>query len=123
MKPSFPIIALPMTLLFASPALAQSLCVVEGNPAPIMGTDMNAVFDVQAGQGCTYDIRPGGTLSSSEISQRSEHGTVTMVDKDTLTYQPAPGYHGSDSFAVTAKGQSIDEKPGTSVLSFRVNVR
>ncbi|WP_046867938.1 Ig-like domain-containing protein [Microvirga massiliensis] len=123
MRLSFPIIALPMALLSAGPALAQSLCVVEGNPAPIMGTDMNAVFNVQAGQGCTYDIRPGGTLSSSKISQRPKHGTVKMIDKDTLTYQPARGYHGPDSFAVTAKGRSIDEKPGTSVLSFRVNVQ
>jgi hypothetical protein len=45
-----------------------------------------------------------------------------MVDKDTWTYTPAPGY-GPDAFAITAKGQSLDEKPGTSVLSFKVNVK
>jgi hypothetical protein len=69
------------------------------------------------------DIRPEGTLASSEISQRPQHGTVKMVDKDTWTYEPAAGYRGPDAFAITAKGQSIDQKPGTSVLSFKVNVK
>ena len=46
-----------------------------------------------------------------------------MVDKDTWTYEAAAGYRGSDSFAITAQGQTIDEKPGTSVLSFTVNVK
>jgi hypothetical protein len=45
-----------------------------------------------------------------------------MVDKDTWTYEPAAGYRGSDSFTITAKGQSVDQKPGTSVLSYKVNV-
>lgn len=122
MKASVSIVALPIALLSANPALAQSMCVVAGNQ-PIMGANMTADFDVQAGQGCTYDIRPRGTLSSSEISQRPQHGTVKMVDKDTWTYEPAAGYRGPDSFAITATGQSVDEKPGTSVLSFRVNVK
>jgi hypothetical protein len=36
---------------------------------------------------------------------------------------PTSGYVGSDSFAITAKGQSIDQKPGTSVLSYKVTVK
>jgi hypothetical protein len=28
-----------------------------------------------------------------------------------------------NSFAITAQGKSIDEKPGTSLLSFKVNVK
>lgn len=46
-----------------------------------------------------------------------------MVDKDTWTYEPRAGYRGPDSFAITATGQSIDQKPGTSVLGYRVTVR
>jgi len=42
---------------------------------------------------------------------------------DTGPPMPTSGYVGSDSFAITAKGQSIDQKPGTSVLSFKVNVK
>ncbi|MCG7394178.1 Ig-like domain-containing protein [Microvirga sp. ACRRW] len=122
MKSPILAVALPLALLSAGPALAQSMCVIAGDPA-IMGANMSAAFDVQAGQGCMSDIRPQGTLSSSEISQRPQHGTLKMVDKDTWTYEPAPGYKGSDSFAITAQGQSIDQKPGTSVLSYRVNVR
>jgi hypothetical protein len=122
MKLSFSIVALPVAFLSAGPALAQSMCVVAGNQ-PIMGANMTADFDVQAGQGCTYDIRPRGSLASSEISQRPQHGTLKMVDKDTWTYEPTAGYRGPDSFAITAQGQSIDEKPGTSVLSFKVNVK
>jgi Big-like domain-containing protein len=118
------IAALPLALLFVDPAVAQtpSMCVIEGNRA-IMGANMNAAFDVQAGKGCMSDISPQGTLTSSEISQRPQHGTVKMVDKDTWTYTPARGYRGPDAFAITAQGKSIDEKPGTSVLSFKVNVK
>ncbi|MGO4388261.1 Ig-like domain-containing protein [Microvirga sp. 2YAF29] len=122
MKKSVSIVVLPLALLSAGPALAQSMCVVEGNQS-IMGANMNAAFDVQAGQGCMSDITPRGTLTSSEISQRPQHGTLNMVDNDTWTYTPAPGYSGPDAFAITAKGQSIDEKPGTSVFSYRVTVR
>jgi hypothetical protein len=122
MKPSIPIVALPLAFLSTGPALSQGMCVVEGNRA-IMGANMNAAFDVQAGQGCMSDISPQGTLNSSKISQRPQHGAVKMVDKDTWTYTPARGYRGTDSFAITAQGKSIDEKPGTSVLSFRVNVK
>jgi hypothetical protein len=124
MKLSFSIVAFPLALLCAGPAFAQapqSMCVIAGNN-PIMGANGTADFDVQA-QGCMSDIRPQGTLTSSEISQRPQHGTVTMVDKDTWTYVPASGYRGSDSFAITATGQSIDQKPGKSVLSYKVNVK
>lgn len=122
MKKSLPLVALPFALLSAGPALAQSMCVIAGNRA-IMGANMEGAFEVQAGQGCMSDITPQGTLTSSEISQRPQHGTLAMVDKDTWTYTPAPGYSGPDAFAITAKGQSIDEKPGTSVLSYRVTVK
>jgi hypothetical protein len=43
------------------------MCVIESNH-PIMGANMSAAFDVQAGQGCMSDISPQGTLTSSEIS-------------------------------------------------------
>ena len=46
-----------------------------------------------------------------------------LVDKDTWTYEPTAGYRGPDSFAIMATGQSIDQKPGTSGLSFKVNVK
>ncbi len=122
MRKSVSIVALPLALLFAGPASAQSMCVIAGNRA-IMGANMEGAFDVQAGQGCMSDISPQGTLTSSEVSQRPQHGTLTMVDKDTWTYTPTQGYRGPDAFAITAKGQSIDEKPGTSVLSYRVTVK
>jgi hypothetical protein len=122
MKPSFSIVVLPLAFLSAGPALAQSMCVVAGSN-PIMGANMSADFDVQAGQGCTSDIRPQGTLASSEVSQRPQHGTLKMVDKDTWTYEPTSGYRGADSFAITATGQSVDQKPGSSVLSYKVNVK
>jgi hypothetical protein len=124
MKNSFSIAALPLTFLAVGPALAQTpaMCVIAGNRA-IMGANMEGAFDVQAGQGCMSDISPQGTLTSSEVSQRPQHGTLRMVDKDTWTYEPASGYRGPDAFAITAKGQSVDEKPGTSVLSYKVNVK
>jgi len=124
MTKSVSILAFPLALLFASPALAQSpaMCVIAGNRA-IMGANMEGAFDVQAGQGCMSDITPQGTLTSSEVSQRPQHGTLRMVDKDTWTYEPTSGYRGPDAFAITATGQSIDQKPGTSVLSYKVTVK
>src|SRR5215212_6984129 len=119
MTKSLLIAALPLAFLAAGPGLAQapqSMCIVRGNQA-IMGANMNATIDVTA-QGCMSDISPQGTLTSSELSKRPQHGTVTMVDKDTWTYVPTSGYIGSDSFVITAQGKSIDEKAGTSVLSF-----
>lgn len=124
MKKSLLLGALPLAFLFVGPAFAQapqSMCNIAGNRA-IMGANMEGAFEVQA-RGCMSDISPQGTLASAEVSQRPQHGTVTMVDKDTWTYVPTSGYVGPDSFAITAKGQSIDEKPGTSVLSYKVNVK
>jgi len=124
MKTSISIAVLPFAFLFAGTALAQSpaMCVIAGNRT-IMGANMEGAFDVQAGQGCMSDITPQGTLTSSEVSQKPQHGTLTMVDKDTWTYTPTAGYRGPDAFAITAKGQSIDEKPGTSVISYKVTVK
>ncbi|ANY81233.1 hypothetical protein BB934_25955 [Microvirga ossetica] len=123
MKKSLSFTALPLAFLFLGPAFAQapSMCIIEAHRA-IMGANMEGAFEVQA-QGCMSDISPQGTLASSELSQRPQHGTVKMVDKDTWTYEPTAGYRGPDSFAITAKGQSIDQKPGTSVLSYKVTVK
>ena len=121
MKRSLAILALP-AFLFAAPAFAQSMCVVAGNQ-PIMGANMTADFDVAAGKSCMYDIRPRGTLTSAAVTQPPQNGTIKMVDKDTISYEPKAGFHGTDSFAITATGKSVDEKPGTSVLSFKVNVK
>jgi hypothetical protein len=98
------------------------MCIIRGNPM-ILGSNMNGAFEVQSGQGCMSDIHPQGTLASSELSQRPQHGTVKMVDMDTWTYETTQGYHGQDSFVITAKGKSIDENPGTSVLSYDVIVK
>ena len=124
MKKSLSFAALPLAFLFVAPALAQapqSMCNIAGNRA-IMGANMEGAFEVQA-QGSMSDISPQGTLASSELSQRPQHGTVKMVDKDTWTNEPTAGYRGPDAFAITAKGQSIDQKPGTSVLSYKVTVK
>ncbi len=99
MKKSLSFAALPLAFLFVGPAFAQtpqSMCNIAGNRA-IMGANMEGAFDVQAGQGCMSDISPQGTLASSEVSQRPQHGTVKMVDKDTWTYEPTAGYRGPDS--------------------------
>jgi hypothetical protein len=122
MRSSLLLVALPATILSMGTAQALDMCIVRGNSA-IMGADVTAAFDVQAGQGCMSDIHPQGSLASSKISQRAQHGTVELVDKDTWTYVPTAGYRGADAFAITAEGKSIDEKPGTSVLSYTVKVQ
>lgn len=121
MKSMFLIAALPVAVLSASSALALDSCIIEGDPA-IFGDNMTAAFDVKSGQGCMHGMRVRGSISSSEITARPQHGTLKMTDKATWTYEPASGYKGSDSFAITTKGQSVDQKPGISVIKYNVRV-
>lgn len=121
MKSSLYVVALSAVALSVSPALALDECVVEGNPA-IFGADIFAAFSVNAGQGCIHGVHVRGSIDSSEISEPAKHGMVKMLDKATWIYEPAPGYRGPDSFAITARGTSIHETPGTSVVRFSVTV-
>jgi Bacterial Ig domain len=121
MKLLLPVAALSFAAFAASPALALDACNIEGTPS-VFGANNTMAFDVSA-QGCMHGMRTQGTLNTSEISQQAQHGTVKLTNKDTWTYVPTSGYVGPDSFAITANGKSMEEKPGTSVIQMKVNVK
>ena len=121
MKLLLPIAAFSLAAISAVPALALDACNIEGTPS-VFGANNTMAFDVSA-QGCMHGMRTQGALDSSEISQPAQHGTVKLTNKDTWTYVPTSGYVGPDSFAITAKGKSMDAKPGTSVIQMKVNVK
>ena len=121
MKVSLSLAVLSLTALAGGPALALESCDIAGNPA-IFGANNTQGFEVGQ-QGCMHSMRVQGAISSSQLSQPPQHGTVSFTDKDTWTYVPTSGYIGPDSFAITAAGKSIDETPGTSVIQMQVNVK
>jgi hypothetical protein len=124
MKVSLLVPALSVALLSASSAFAQQPCNVEIDQRAIMlGGNFVAAFDVNSGQGCMYSIVADRTVSGSEVSQAAQHGTVRLTQPYTFNYEPTAGYRGSDGFAVTVKGQTLDGKPGASVVRFNVNVK
>ena len=85
MKSSLLVLAFPIALLSANSAFAVDMCNVAGNMGPL-GANMTAAFDVQSGQGCMYDIRPQGTLSSAD-QPAPPAWDLKMVDKDTRAYE------------------------------------
>jgi hypothetical protein len=114
--------AMPLAFLSVTPAAALDSCIIRGDRA-ILGENWSATFDVKAGGGCMHGMQLQGSIANTEIAQRAQHGTVKLVDKATWTYEPSPGYRGTDEFSLKMSGQSLQETPGTSLIQFTVNVQ
>jgi hypothetical protein len=120
-NPSRLVAVLWLGALSAGPGAAQQQCIVEVSPA-IFGLNMTALFDIRSGESCVYGVNFQGTVFTAEISQSARHGRARMVDLSTWAYEAPAGFRGRDSFAITARGQSLGERPGTSVIAVDVNV-
>ena len=57
-----------------------------------------------------------------QLNPRS-NGTIKMVDKDTIQLMNRRQASRNRQLRDHRDGKSVDEKPGTSVLSFKVNVK
>ena len=85
-------------------ALAVSECRVTGHPS-VFGVDMTAYFAVKSGETCNFPIRIPGMMNSSGVSQKPAHGTLRQLNVTTFRYSAAPGYKGSDTFAIYGVGK------------------
>jgi hypothetical protein len=96
-----PIVALS---LMPASAFAAHDCRVTGQPAEF-GVDMTGYFAVKSGETCNFPIRIPGAMHSSGVSQLPAHGTLRQINVTTFRYSAAPGYKGSDTFAIYGVGK------------------
>ncbi|WP_312709084.1 putative Ig domain-containing protein [Stenotrophomonas sp.] len=59
----------------------------------------------------------GGAATSVAVATAAAHGTATNLDATTITYQPAAGYAGPDSFTYTATGPGGTSTAGTVTIT------
>jgi hypothetical protein len=98
------LLAIALLSLMPVSAFAAADCKVVGSPSEF-GVDMTGYFAVRSGETCNFPIRIPGMMNSSGISQKPTHGTLTQRNLTTFTYTAAPGYKGSDTFAVYGVGK------------------
>ncbi|SLN69235.1 Ig-like domain-containing protein [Oceanibacterium hippocampi] len=91
------------------------------NQAPEAAADAVAA---KAGQPVTFDVlandsdADGDVLTVSGIASQPSHGVVTVNGNGTITYVPADGYTGEDSFSYRVS----DGNGGSSVATVRIDV-
>lgn len=110
-------------LLAATAASAQSAgedCVVSAYPTTF-GVDGQGTLDIASGDSCNLYLRLSGTIESSRIVQRPQHGSLSMGDMSSAVYKAKAGFKGVDEFAFELKGRSMTGV-GTSVIRIRANV-
>src|SRR5689334_10214470 len=85
-------------------AFAVSDCRVTGNPA-VFGVDMTAYVAIRSGETCNFPIRIPGVMNSSGVARKPAHGTLRSLNVTTFRYSAAPGYKGTDTFAIYGQGK------------------
>ncbi len=107
--------------LALSPSARADSCQIVGNMTPF-GQNMSGEFDVRSGSSCTSALSMPGTMQSTKVVSKPQHGTVKMVSLTTFEYKAKPGYTGTDAFTLAATGFGTLGK-GTSLLKMKVNVK
>jgi hypothetical protein len=64
----------------------------------------------------------GGTVSSSDISQKPVHGKLKRLNISTYEYTAKARYKGGDTFAIKATGQG-PMASGTSVITVHATIK
>jgi hypothetical protein len=91
-----------------SAAAAVSITV---NPAAAVANDQNVAVDYQTATPVTLSASGQGTITYTVATQPA-HGTLGAVTGSSVTYTPAAGYSGADSFTFTASnagGSSVGQ--------------
>jgi len=106
-----------------SGAFARSApdCSISGTLAD-WGENSSGYIDIKSGGSCLFPIRIGGTVTSSEISQKPAHGKLKKLSTSTFQYTAKTGYKGSDTFAIKAAGQGPTAS-GTSVITVHATIK
>jgi hypothetical protein len=66
-------------------------------------------------------VDPDDTDLSFFIAKHPAHGTAAIDKNGTLTYRPAPGFHGSDRVSFTVKDREFTSPPAAITLTVRSN--
>jgi hypothetical protein len=93
-----------------SASATVSLTVVTPAAPTVAGKSGVAVAYNSAGTAVDLSGAITGVHSSIALASGPAHGT-TSVSGDTITYTPAPGYYGADSFTYTATGPGGTSPP------------
>ena len=107
--------------LMPTSAFAVQDCRVTGLPAEF-GVDMTAYFAVKSGETCNFSIRIPGMMNSSGVSQQPAHGTLRQLNVTSFRYSAAPGYKGSDTFAIYGVGKG-PYGSGRSVMTVNATIQ
>jgi hypothetical protein len=86
------------------------------------GENPTGYFAVAPGGSCQFPIKLTGTVSSSDISKKPEHGKLKKIDASTYQYTAKAKYKGNDAFAITATGKG-QKASGTSVITMQVTIK
>jgi hypothetical protein len=86
------------------------------------GENPTGYFTVAPGESCQFPIKLIGTLSSSDISKKPEHGKLKKINASTYQYTAKARYKGNDAFAITATGKG-QKASGTSVVTMQVTIK
>jgi large repetitive protein len=103
----------------ASPAATVTLG-VDNPPAPV-AADRSGVAVAYGSSGTAIDLSGSvtGVHSAITVATQPTHGAVTVAG-DVVTYVPAAGYFGVDSFTYTATGPGGTSAPATVSLSVAI---
>ncbi|SFK52254.1 IPT/TIG domain-containing protein [Sphingomonas sp. NFR04] len=93
---------------------AATVSVVVATPTAPTAADRSGVTVPSGGTGTAIDLSSSitGVHTSIAVATPPAHGT-TSVAGDVVTYTPATGYSGTDSFTYTATGPGGTSAPGT----------
>jgi len=115
------VLAIAALSLIPTSAFAVQDCRVTGLPAEF-GVDMTAYFAVKSGETCNFPIRIPGMMNSSGVSQQPAHGTLRQLNVTSFRYSAAPGYKGSDTFAIYGVGKG-PYGSGRSVMTVNATIQ
>jgi hypothetical protein len=102
-------------------ARAASDCSISGTLAD-WGESSTGYIDMKSGGSCQFPIRIRGTVNSSDISQKPQHGKLKRLNISTFEYRAKAGFKGSDAFAIKATGQG-PTAAGTSVITVHATMK
>jgi hypothetical protein len=109
------------SLMSGSLARAASDCSISGTLAD-WGESSTGYIDMKSGGSCQFPIRIRGTVNSSDISQKPQHGKLKRLNISTFEYRAKAGFKGSDAFAIKATGQG-PTAAGTSVITVHATMK
>jgi hypothetical protein len=109
------------SLVYVSLARAASDCPTSVTLAD-WSENSTGYINVASGGSCQFPITMRGTVNSSDISQKPEHGKLKRLNISTYEYKAKARYKGSDTFAIKATGQGPTAS-GTSIITVHATIQ